>query len=100
MRIIAKQEGNRYLVQLHEDELANLIGEYSMCSVSREIKDKFKEGAEVNISKIYSQHRGIKELQDSKKYQNAKKELQKMINALEPIQGLIEAMNSQVEKKL
>lgn len=49
MKIIAKQEHDKYLVQMDKDELAKLLGHYSMYEVER--KDiNVREGAELRVS--------------------------------------------------
>lgn len=87
MKIIAELPDNKVLVELTKDELANIIGHYS--HYDEGFKEKIKIGATVDVSDIYKKHRLIKSLQDSKEYDQARKKVKDILDALTPIEDKI-----------
>lgn len=90
MKIISKIPGERVLVSLKEDELSNVLGEYSRY----DIKEKFYEQAikgelEIDISDIYKKHRLIHSLQNQSDYQKARGKLEELLEALTPIESKV-----------
>lgn len=57
-KILGKTTNNSFIVEIREDELANLIGYYSTSSFRGDCHDgpargEFKTGEEINIAKMY-----------------------------------------------
>ena len=98
MKIIAAMPNERILVSLKENELANLLGEYSRHNVKSEfINQAIKSETEIDISDIYDKHSLIVAIQKTSEYDTARRKLENMLEALTPIENKITAMN--VSKK-
>ncbi|HZI26244.1 MAG TPA: hypothetical protein VFD46_14265 [Chryseolinea sp.] len=90
MKIIAQTPNERVLVSLTDNELANLLGEYSRYDVKREFMEHaIKNETEIEISDIYQKHRLIADMQKNSEYESARHQLEKLLRALTPIENKI-----------
>lgn len=90
MKIIAETPNERVLVSLRKDELANILGEYSKFDVKREFMETaIKNETEIDICDIYQKHRLIVDLQKQSEYEQARYKLNKLLEALTPIENKI-----------
>ena len=87
MKIIAELANDKCLVEISNNELANLLNFYSQNSSGFNLKSLINK--EINISSIYEKYRSIHDLQTSPEYNKARAKLKKMLNALKPIEDLI-----------
>jgi len=85
MKVIAKLPDDKCLVEVTNDELANICGHYSRYAKEFNINI----GIDINISDIYKKHDLIITLQKLRSYDTARKKLNDMLNALTPIEDKI-----------
>lgn len=90
MKIISQIPGDRVLVSLKADELANILGHYSGHDLKRDFYDDvIKSELELEVSDIYKKHRLINDLQKQNNYEKARTKLETMLSALKPIEDKI-----------
>lgn len=91
MKVLAKIKEvdlNRYvLVEMTENELANIMGEYSHYDIP--IDKLVKEGTDIQISQIYEQYNIYRNILKLADYDKARRKLEDMLKALTPIEGLL-----------
>lgn len=94
MKLIARLPVNtsndRILVNLTLDELANILGETFGMNLKKDfINDCISKETEIEISDIYKKHSLIKNLQNQREYDKARKKLEDILEALTPIEEKI-----------
>jgi len=90
MKILAEKEKG-FIVELSENELANVLGYYSAIGSGyyKDIKIAMKNTTDLPISEIYQKHYRIKNLQQQADYNTAIAKLSEMIEALTPVTNLL-----------
>ena len=73
MKIIARVNSDKLLVEMTEDELARLAGYYSQCHLPNDCSIRFKAGTTYPVSEIYT--RLNEQAQASQKLENVSKTL-------------------------
>ena len=58
MRIISRSKENHFLLEVHENELANILvaSYYTSGDVSELVKSAMKNGSDIGVSKIYKNY--------------------------------------------
>lgn len=93
MKIISQIPGNRVLVSLKEDELANILGHYSGSKLTRDFyTDVMTKETEIDVSDIYKKHSEIVNLQNKSDYDTARRKLQDILDALTPIESKVKKL--------
>lgn len=91
MKVISKIGDSHYLLKVSETELANILGYNS--SYSDNFKPKVESAirfeTDLKISGIYSKYHNIKVLQTSDNINKARLELNKILEALTPIEDIL-----------
>lgn len=89
MKIIAEIKGNKVLVEMDKDEIANVLGVYSRYNL-----DKMHENwnsimnKDLKVSDIYTKHSKIRALQNEAEYSTARAKLKELLDVLTPIEDL------------
>lgn len=88
---VLSNNGDKYFVELHKDEMANVLGLRSSWDdgFNTKVKQSLESGENIKISEIYNKHQDFNYLLEQMPYSNARKELEKMLEKLEPIEALI-----------
>lgn len=97
MKVIGKAE-DYYIVQVHESELAPIIGCKSNYDADfRNIVNSSLKGADIKVSKIYQNYCKVKSISSSNKYDLARTKLEEMLEALTPLEELVNKMTEEYE---
>ncbi len=90
MKIISRIPNESYLIKVNKDELANIMGEAYGSLLKRDVIDHLiVTEIDTNISDIYKKHSLITDLQSGDSYLDARKQLEKLLRALTPIESKI-----------
>lgn len=93
MKVIAETTfdglNRNYLVSVTESELANIMGYVGSYAMPIKIPNLIKDGTDVPISDIYKHYSKFRDQLDQREYDKARTKLKEMLNALTPIEDLI-----------
>jgi len=91
MKIISRVPKEKVMVVMSEDELANILGHYSRYSDGfiKSIEAAIAAETEFDIREIYNKYRLIKSIQERAVYDRARAKLEGMLDALTPIEDLL-----------
>ena len=93
MKIIAETKESYFLVEVHKEELANILGDSSYYSISSTIRNLISTGKEIGVSQIYKNYDKAVSLTQSYTYSGSieriKQELQKAIKFLEEFKPIV-----------
>ncbi len=96
MKIISILPGDRIMINVTKKEFANLLGHYSNYDVKeKDINEHIEKGSEIPIHEIYEKHRLINEIQKSNDYDKARRKLERMLEALTPIEEKIKLISDE-----
>ena len=92
MKVIAEiPKGDKVLVEMTTTEMANILGAYSGHSLQVTV------GKEYKASYIYNKHSSIVNVQNEADYNTARAKLRAMLNALTPIEDLLNKLPTNEE---
>lgn len=93
MKIISQIPVNKYLISIDKDELARVLGYYYESAIPKDfIKDVISNETDIDMSDIYKKHYIIHDLQNSDNITKARKELERMLAALTPIEDKVKSL--------
>lgn len=90
MKIISRIPTSKVLVSITEDELANILGQYSNIDITREFYDNaIKNEVDIQISDVYKKNFLINSIKKQSDYATARNQLQAMLDAITPIKDKV-----------
>lgn len=97
MRILSKTSKGKFLVEITERELANIVGEDYYHNVSGKIDAAIREEKQLQISDIFDKYSVLNNTIKEKSYQDARRKLEMLISVLTPIESLLSKLNDNDE---
>lgn len=98
MKILGASNNEDYIVQLTRKELTNILGFYDEYNpVFAKMVNEALKGKSIRVSLVYQNYYKIKNIIEGPEYCQAKSKLQEMIDAIEPINKLIEELKKEYE---
>ena len=90
MKVIAELSEKKCLVEMDKNELANLLNFYSTNSSGFDFRSLLNK--EIKVSSIYHKYKTIRDVQSLKDWDKARTKLEQMLDALTPIESLIQSI--------
>ena len=97
MKIIAKSANGKLLVEMNEQECGTILGEFLISSEN--ITKSINTSIDYPVSKIYHRYKTVQSLVLESEYHKARTKLQQMLNALTPIESLLNELNKISDEK-
>lgn len=97
MKIIAKSGNGQLLIEMNEKECGIILGEFQISSEN--ITKSINASIDYPVSRIYNKYKNIQSLVLESEYNKARTKLQQMLNALTPIESLLNELNKISDEK-